>query len=173
MMITKNREDTKNKKVEKKSTDSGKKLLIASYREQYSENSLKKIRKLIREIRPKKIVILKLIEEKLPSDSVDAGVGVKEKEEIIESIREEKMERVDRFTGNLLEIINDFDIPIDVRFRKSSNLANEIIKGFNEMDADFLIIHTPKKGPLGKVIDESISEKVKKILKAKKVALLE
>jgi len=90
----------------------------------------------------------------------------------LESIREEKKEHADRYAKDLIRLVEKFEIPSEVHLRKGENVADEIIEEFETMDVDHIIIHEPERGPLGKVIEGSISENVKRGVSTKKVTLL-
>ncbi len=161
------------KRKDKERTEDIKTLMIASYRETYSEESLDVIRQIIQQEKPEKIIILKAIEQKTPPEMVDANIGVESKKDFLESVQEEKKEQADRYAQDLIDLIEKFDIPSDVHLRKGEDVADEIIDEFENFDVDHIIIHEPKKGPLGKVIEGSISENVKKGVNTRKVTLLE
>ncbi len=148
-------------------------LMIASYREEYSNEALDAIRQIIDQEQPERIIILKLIEEKPSSELVDATVGLEEKKGFLDSVREEKKNLADRYAKTLVDMVEEFDIQSEVHLRKGNKLAVKIIEEFENMDVDHVILHTPKKGALGKVIEGSISENVKKGVDTRKVTLLD
>jgi len=161
------------KRKDEKRTEAIKTLMIASYRETYSDESLDVIKQIIHQEKPEKIIILKAIEQKTPPEMVDANIGVESKKDFLESVQDEKKEQADRYAKDLIELVKKFDIPADVHLRKGDNVAEEIIDEFKNFDVDHIIIHEPKKGPLGKVIEGSVSENVKKGVNTRKVTLLE
>ncbi|MBS3816791.1 MAG: universal stress protein [Candidatus Thermoplasmatota archaeon] len=148
-------------------------LMIASYREKYLEQSLDAIRQIIEQEEPEKIIVLKIIEEKAPSELVEANIGLEEKDDFLQSVREKKRREVDDYSEDIVDLIEEFNIPSEVHLRKGKDVAQEIIEEFKNMEADHVIIHGPKKGALEKVVEGSISENVKKILDTKKVTLLD
>ncbi|MEF8832025.1 MAG: universal stress protein [Candidatus Thermoplasmatota archaeon] len=160
------------RKDEERSRDV-KTLMIASYRETYSEGSLDVIKQIIKQEKPEKIIILKAIEQKKTPEMIDTYIGVENKKDFFDSVKEEKIEQADKYAKDLIELIEKFDIPSDVHLRKGENLSDEIIDEFENFDVDHIIIHEPKKGPLGKVIEGSVSENVKRGVNTKKVTLLE
>ncbi|MFP4609014.1 MAG: universal stress protein [Candidatus Natronoplasma sp.] len=161
----------KRKKEER--SEAIKTLLIASYRERYPEESLDAIRQIIEQEQPEKIIILKLIKEKPSSELVDASMGIEEKKDFLESVREEKRNHADWYAEPLIELIEAFDIPSEVHLRKGESIAAEIIEEFESMDVDHIILHGAKKGPLGKVMEGSVSENVKKGVDTRKVTMLD
>lgn len=161
------------KRKDEKRTEAVKTLMIASYRENYTKGSLDVIKQIIDQERPEKIIVLKAIEQKSTPEMVDANIGVESKKDFLESVKKEKKEQADRYAEDLIELIEKFDIPSEVHLRKGENVAQEIIEEFENMDVDHVIIHEPKKGPLGKVMEGSVSENVKKGVDTKKVTLLE
>ena len=58
-------------------------LLIASYRERYSKKALNEIKRIIYNERPKKIIILKIIEEEPTLELVEANVGIEERKDFL------------------------------------------------------------------------------------------
>ncbi len=161
------------KRKDEERTEAIKTLLIASYREQYPDESLDVIRQIIEQEEPEKIIILKIIEEKTSSELIDANMGLEEKKRFLESIREEKKEHADRYAKDLIRLVEKFEIPSEVHLRKGENIAVEIIEEFETMDVDHIILHGAKKGPLGKVMEGSVSENVKRGVDTKKVTLLD
>ncbi|MFW5945590.1 MAG: universal stress protein [Candidatus Natronoplasma sp.] len=161
------------KRKDEERTEAIKTLMIASYRENYSKESLDVIRQIIQQEKPEKIIILKAIEQKTPPEMVDANLGVESKKDFLESVEEEKKEQADRYAEDIVNLVKKFDTPSDVHLRKGENVAEEIKDEFDNFDVDHIIIHEPKKGPLGKVIEGSISETVKKGVNTRKVTLLE
>ncbi len=181
----KNKDDVE--RVNKRITDTGKKvmkrkdeerteavktLMIASYRKNYSKESLEAIRQIILQEKPEKIIVLKAIEQKAPPEMVDANIGVESKKDFLESVQDEKKEQADKYAQDIIELLEIFDIPSEVHLRKGENVADEIIEEFENLNVDHIIIHEPERGPLGKVIEGSISENVKRGVSTKKVTLL-
>lgn len=148
-------------------------LLIASYRERYPTKSLNELKKIIGYEKPNKIIILKIIEEEPTPELVDANVGIEERQDFLESVREEKKQKADEFASDLLEITDNIDIPTEVHLRKGRDVSDEIIEEFKKMNVDHVIIHGPKKGPLGRILEGSISENVKEGVGPRKVTLLD
>lgn len=172
----KQKKKTKKKVMKRKDearSDAIKTLMIASYRENYSDESLDVIKQIIRQESPEKIIILKAIEQKTPPELVDANIGVESKKDFLDSVKEEKKEQADNYAEDVIQLVKKFDIPSNVHLRKGDDIAKEIIDEFENFDVDHLVIHNPKRGPLGKVIEGSISENVKKGINTKKVTLLE
>ncbi|MFP4185488.1 MAG: universal stress protein [Candidatus Natronoplasma sp.] len=161
------------KRKDEERTEAVKTLMIASYRENYTNESLDVIRQIIQQEQPEKIIILKAIEQKTPPEMVDANIGVESKKDFLDSVQEEKKEQADRYAKDIISLVEEFDIPSEVHLRKGENVALEIIDEFESKEVDHIIIHEPKKGPLGKVMEGSISENVKKGVDTKKVTLLE
>ncbi|MBS3781835.1 MAG: universal stress protein [Candidatus Thermoplasmatota archaeon] len=161
------------KRKDQERTEAIETLMIASYRESYTEESLDVIRQIIEQENPERIIILKAIEQKKPPEMVDANIGVESKKDFLESIQEERKEQADIYAKDIIDLIEKFDIPSEVHLRKGEKVADEIIAEFENLDVDHLIIHEPKRGPLGKVIEGSISESVKKGLNTRKITLLE
>ena len=161
------------KRKDEERTKAVKTLMIASYRENYTKESLDVIKQIIQQEEPEKIIILKAIEQKTPPEMVDANIGVESKKDFLESVKEEKKEQADRYAKDIIGLVEEFDIPSEVHLRKGENVALEIIDEFENMDVDHIILHKPKRGPLGKVIEGSVSENVKKGVNTRKVTLLE
>lgn len=158
---------------DKERSEAVKTLMIASYREKYDKESLDIMRQIIDQEKPDNIIILKLLEEKHSTESVDANIGMESKKKLIDSAMEEKKDQVNKFAEGLVKLAEELDIPSQVHLRKGKNLANKIIEEFKKRDVDHLILHKSKKGPLGKIIEGSISEIVKRNLDTKKITQLE
>lgn len=80
-----------NRKNEKKHIKTRKKnLMIASYRQKYSEKSLDKLKRIIKDETPEKIMIIKFIEEKKLPRLIDGSMGFREKKKFIEFLRKER-----------------------------------------------------------------------------------
>ncbi|MEF8873185.1 MAG: universal stress protein [Candidatus Thermoplasmatota archaeon] len=161
------------KRKDEERTEAINTLMIASYREKYSKEALEVIRQIILQEKPEKIVILKAIEQKKPSEMVDASIGAESKKDFLESVKDEKIELADKYAEDIMDLVEKFNIPSEVHLRKGEDVAEEIIDEFENLDVDHIIMHGPKKGPLGTVIEGSISENVKKGVSTKKVTLLD
>ncbi|MFP4185490.1 MAG: hypothetical protein ACOCTN_00415 [Candidatus Natronoplasma sp.] len=90
-------------------------------------------------------MIIKFIEEKKLPRLIDGSMGFREKKKFIEFLRKEKKEKAYRFTKELIEMIEEFEIPYEIHLRRSDDLASTIIKEFVNMSIDHVILHTPKK----------------------------
>lgn len=148
-------------------------LLIASYREQYSDKSLKKIREIIQSEKPDKIIVLKVIEQQPIPEMVDAKVGMKEKNDFLETVLEEKKNQADEYAEGILSITDKIDIPTDVHLRKGKEISEEIVEDTEIMDAYHIIIHGSKKDKLEKFLEGSVAKKVKRAIPERKVTYLE
>ena len=148
-------------------------LLIASYREQYSDKSLQKIREIIQNERPDKIIVLKVIEQQPIPEMVDARVGMKEKNDFLDTVLEEKKNQADEYAEGILSITDEIDIPTDVHLRKGKEISKEIIEDTELMDADQVIIHGSKKDKLKKFLEGSVAKKVKKGMPERNITYLE
>ncbi len=147
-------------------------LLIASYKRRYSEESLKKINKVIEKMRPDKIVIIKIVEVLPTHEVVNATVGMEEKNSMNEKVKSEKKIRADEIALDLVENIKTFDIPTEVCFRTGEHISEEIIKEFDRQDAQIVIIHDKKKGKLDKLFGSSTTEEILEKLNKKRVIKL-
>lgn len=148
-------------------------LMIASYRERYNKESLKKIREIINQEKPSQIIILKIIEEEPTPEVVEASLGIEERKDFLESVREEKKSMADKYASDIIEITDQMDIPTEVHLRKGEDISEEIIEEFRRMNVDHVIIHGPKRGSFGKILEGSVTENVKEKLGIKKVTLLD
>ncbi len=150
-----------------------KNLMIACYREQYSEESLDYIRGKIQDASPEKIIILKLLEEKRSSELIDANIGFRDKKKLADILRKEQKEKIDRLAKGLIKMVERFDIPYEVHIGINYDLASEIIDEFSKRSVDHVIIHTPTRSSIGRMMEGSVSRKVLKTLGEDKVTLLE
>ncbi len=148
-------------------------LLIASYREHYSDQSLQKIKNIIEKERPDKIIVLKVIEQQPIPEMVDAKVGMKEKNDFLDTVLEEKKNQADEYAEGILSITDKIDIPTDVHLRKGKEISEEIIEDTEIMDAYHIIIHGSKKDKLEKFLDGSVAKKVKKGMPKRNITYLE
>ena len=148
-------------------------LLIASYREEYSDESLQKIKNIINEERPDKIIVLKVIEQHPIPEMVDAKVGMKEKNDFLDTVLEEKKNKADEYAEGILSITDEIDIPTDVHLRKGKEISEEIIDDTELMDAYHIIIHGSKKDKLEKFLEGSVAKKVKKGMPERNITYLQ
>ncbi len=148
-------------------------LLIASYREQYTSKSLQKIKKIIEKEKPDKIIVLKVIEQQPIPEMVDAKVGMKEKNDFLDTVLEEKKNQADEYAERILSITDESDIPTDVHLRKGKEISEEIIEDTELMDAYHIIIHGSKKDKLKKFLEGSVAKKVKEGMPKRKITYLE
>ncbi|MFO8109023.1 MAG: universal stress protein [Thermoplasmata archaeon] len=150
----------------------GKTLLIASYKRRYSEDAVERIKKIIREMQPERIVIIKLVEERPTKELVDAAVGMEEKSSMQETVKNEKKFRADELAADLFEKIKGFDIPVEVSFRMGDNISDEIMEEFQRQEANLLIIHDKKKGALDKLFGSCTTEEILNKMDKKKLIKL-
>ncbi|MGM0404695.1 MAG: hypothetical protein ACQEQM_00955 [Thermoplasmatota archaeon] len=157
-------------KENKKKTES---LLIASYGHKYKEESLEKIKKIIRKLHPKRVVILKIIKERPDTGMVDAYLGHEEKEEIDNQVQFTKKQRADEMASDIIEVMDEFEIPYGVYLRTTEDISKEIIEEFERMNIMHVIIHKSIKGKFEKIIDSSIADRVVKKIGKENITLLE
>ncbi len=153
-------------KVEIESVDDAEKnvLLIACYEKPYSKRSLEMIKGTIEREKPTKIIILKMVEEPEVPDFADARIGKKTKEDFQESVIENQKSKVDDYTQDVLKITGETGIPTEVHFRKVEVIADEIVKDYEMMEIDHLILHDAnrdllerlKKGKVEKDVEDEI-----------------
>lgn len=136
-------------------------LLIASYREPYSKESLEKIKRMILEENPDKIIILKIIEEETMPEVVDATVGIEERQDFLDSVLEKKKMQADEYAADIIDITKDMKIPVEVHLRKGDEISDEIIGEFGKMKVDHVILHGPQKGPVENILSKTTSDEVK------------
>lgn len=161
--------DKKNKK-DKNNTHST--MLIASYREEYTDESIRKMKDIIKDEQPDRIAILKIIEREPTSELVEANVGREGMEDFLESVLKEKKEKADEYASGLLDMTEELNIPTEVHLRKGEDVAEEIIEGARELNADKVVIHTSEKGAIGKFIKGSTGKEIKKTLEDRELILL-
>lgn len=161
--------DKKDKK-DKNNTHST--MLIASYREEYTDESIRKMKDIIEDEQPDRIAILKIIEREPNPGLVEANVGREGMDDFFESVLEEKKEQADEYASRLLDMTEKLDIPTEVHLRKGEDIAEEITEGVRELNADHVVVHTPEKGPVGKFLKGSTVEEIQRILDEKEVILL-
>lgn len=159
--------EKKREEKEKSST-----LLIASYREKYTESSLQKMKKVIENKQPDRIVILKIIKREPTPEVVEAKLGREEMQDFLDSVLEDKKQQADEYASELIDMTDELDIPTEVHLRKGEDIAEEVIKSVREMEADHVVIHTPEKGPLGKLLEGSTGETIKRELGEEGLTLL-
>ena len=147
-------------------------LLIASYRERYTKESLEKIRNIIMREKPKKIIILKIIEEETTPEVVDATVGIEERQDFLDSVLEKKKMQANEYAADIIDITEDMGVLAEVHLRKGDEISEEIIEEFDKMDVDHVILHGADKGPVEKVLKGSTSSDVRDKLGKKKITLL-
>lgn len=137
-------------------------LLIACYEAPYSDASLEIIKGKIKREEPTKIVILKIIEEPKIREKLNSRIGKKSEEDVVKYVVEDKKKKVDKYAEDILEITDETDIPTEVRVRKTEVIADEIIKDFEEMNIDHLILHDEDRGLLDRLAKGKVKEEVKK-----------
>ncbi|MFO7991204.1 MAG: hypothetical protein R6U61_02790 [Thermoplasmata archaeon] len=158
--------------VQNKAGNNVKTMMIASYREKYSPENQKTIRNIIQKEKPDKIIVLKIIKEEETHEVVDATVGIKEKSDFLESLREGKKMQAKEYASSILDITDTIDVPTEVHLRKGCKISEEIINEFENMSIDLVIIHGPEEGMLPHLLEEDISKNVIESLGAKKVIVL-
>lgn len=158
---------------EKDRNENERNLLVASYREKYSDSGLVKIKNVIKKTKPTKIIITKIIKEEGIPQVVDAKVGIEEKNDFLETVHEEKKQKADDYAADLIKITKKFDIPTEVHLRKGADVGNEIVDEFDKIDAQYLIIHPSHKGLLERLMEGSTAKEVKNNLPEKRIIPVE
>ncbi len=148
-------------------------LLIASYGHKYSKRSLEKIKIIIKKLHPEKIAILKIIKERPEREIVDAYLGHEEKEKIDNEVQQTKKQMADEMASDIIDVMDEFEIPYGVYLRTTDDISKEIIDEFERMNIIHVIIHKSIKGKLEKIIDSSIADRVVKKIGKKNITLLE
>lgn len=159
--------------VQNEAENSVKTLMIASYREKYSPENQKVIRKIIERDKPDKIIVLKIIKEEETREVIDATVGIKEKSDFLDSLREGKKKQAKEYASSILDVTDTIDVPTEVHLRKGCKISEEIITEFENMSIDLVIIHGPEEGVLPNLLEEDISKNVIESLGVKKVIVLD
>ncbi len=144
-------------------------MLIASYREEYNDEALKKIRNLILKEHPDRIIISKIIQEEDTPEVVKATVGIEEENDFLDSVLEDKKNQVDEYTANLIKMAEATGTPTEVRLRKGEEISDEIVNDCENMDADIVVMHGKKKGMLRTFFEGSTKEKVENEMPKKNV----
>ncbi len=135
-------------------------MLIASYKREYSDAALNKIQRLIQKMKPDRIVVIKVVEERQTKELVSASVGMDEKSHMQKSIREEKKICSDELASDLVKTIEQMDIPIEVYFRMGERISQVIVDEFKRQGANLLIIHDTKKGRLDKLFGSNTTKEI-------------
>ena len=148
-------------------------LLIACYEKHYSEPSLEMIKGTIEKEKPTKIIILKIIEEPKIKDKLDSRIGKKASEEFEVSIIKAKKKKVDAYAEDILEIIDETDIPTEIRLRKAEVIADEIIENYERMDIDHIIIHDDDRDLLDRLAKGKIKEEVEEKVEDEDITTVE
>lgn len=148
-------------------------LLIACYEKPYSESSLEIIRGTIKRESPTKIIILKIIEEPQMRDILDTRIGEKAKKDFIDSVVDDKIKKVDKYAEDILKITDETSIPTEVRVRKAEVIADEIVKDYNQMDIDHIIIRNDDRDLLEKLAKGKVREEIEKEVDEENITALE
>jgi len=148
-------------------------VLIASYEHKYSKKSLDRIKKIVEKLCPERIMILKIIKEKPDTEIIDAYIGHDEKEKVHTEIQQRKKQQADELASDLINIMDDIEIPYGVHLRTGKDISEEILDVFENQNVVHVIAHRSSKGKLGKLVDPSIADKVTRSLGKSKVTLLE
>ncbi|MFW6196770.1 MAG: hypothetical protein ACOC5D_05480 [Thermoplasmatota archaeon] len=149
------------------------KLLIACYKKSYTEKSLNLIRKTIEHEAPSKIIVLKVMEEPEVSKKVKSRVGIEAKNDFLDSVIDEKKNKLDEISKEVLSITDKANIPVQVHLRKSKVISNKVLSEFKMRDGDHLIIPNTEKGPFQKLIEGSTKEKIKDEVGMKRITILD
>ncbi|MFW6376250.1 MAG: hypothetical protein ACOCZJ_03730 [Thermoplasmatota archaeon] len=151
----------------------GEKLLIACYKKSYSVESLKIIKNTIEQEAPSKIIILKVIEEPKVSKKVKSRVGVEAKKNFLDSVIDEKKNKLDDIAQEVIAITDEAGIPVQVHLRKSKVISDRVLSEFKMRDGDHLIIPNTDKGPFQRLIEGSTKKKIKDEVGMKRITILD
>lgn len=151
----------------------GEKLLIACYKKFYKKESLEIIKDTIESETPSKIIVLKVIEEPEVSKKVKSRVGIEAKEDFLDSVIDEKKNKLDEISEEVLSITDEADVPVQVHLRKSKVISNKVLSEFKMRDGDHLIIPNTEKGPFQRLIEGSTKEKIKDEVGMRRITILD
>lgn len=172
LLVDNMKKDLKNK-MKKLDVGNGEKLLIACYKKFYSKRSLAIIKRTIENDAPSKIIVLKVIEEPQVSKKVKSRVGVKVKDDFLDSVIDEKKMKLDEIAEEVISITDKANIPVQVHLRKSKVISNKVLSEFKMRDGDHLIIPNTEKGPFQRLIEGSTKEKIKDEVGMKRITILD
>lgn len=147
-------------------------LLIASYREKYTSDALQEIADILREEKPDKVIISKIIKETSEPTIFKAMVGKKEREDLCRSISKEKKKQADEISSDLVELVRSMNIPSEVHFRKGKEISQEIIDESEKLQVSKVIIHKGKKNGFERLVQGSVAVSVQQKLPTENVITL-
>ncbi len=148
-------------------------LLITCYKRKYTEESIRKIKKIIDRMKPDRIIILKVIQKEHEIEMVDANVGYGDREKFKEIIKRLKKDDVDELGSQLIKMIDELDVPYEVHFRAGEQISEEIIDEYESINVIRLIMHNSPRSHIDKLIEPSTEDNVVKNISEKKIIFLD
>ncbi len=148
-------------------------LLITCYKRQYTEGSLRKIKKIIDDIDPNRITILKVIQKEHDMEMVDANIGFGDREKFKDTIKRLKKDGVDELGDQLIKMIDELDVPYEVHLRVGEQISDEIIEEYESVNVVRLIMHNTPRGHIDKLIEPSTEDNVVKNLGKENIIFLD
>ncbi len=148
-------------------------LLITCYKRKYTEESIRKIKKIIERLNPQRIIILKVIQKEHDMEMVDANIGYRDREKFKESIKRLKKYDVDELGTQLVSMIDDLGVPYEVHFRAGEQISEEIIDEYKSVNVIRLIMHRSPRSHIDKLIDPCTEDNVVKNISEKKIIFLD
>ncbi len=133
--------------------------MIACYRRPYNTEGIEKIKKLLNEKNPNKIILLTIAERKKTGRSINSYLGKKDVKKLENQYEKDQENRSKKYANEILKISESMNTPTK-KIQKKGNIT-EIIK--NELDnfnPDFLVIHHSDKSRIDKMITGSIEDEI-------------
>lgn len=135
------------------------KMMIAFYQRPYSSDSIKKIKRLLEEKKPKELLLLAIAERKKSSGTVDSYLGRKDVEKLKDQYETDQEIRSTSYAEKILEIGERKDITTN-KLVKKGNIVEVIKKEMDDYQPDIIVLNHTDKSRFDKIIRGCVEDEL-------------
>ncbi len=139
--------------------ENNEKILIACYRSPYDEDSLKKIKNLIKNKSPEKIIVLSISETKNSSGTIESYLGRKDVDKLKGQFEKDQEIRSSGYSDKILDIGRKLGISAE-KIIKKGKASKIILKAVKKYEPSYVVIHPSDKSGIDKILSGSVEDKV-------------
>lgn len=143
----------------KNNKQNDKDILIACYRKPYSKESLEIIRKLLKKMKPSKVIILRISELRKSSGTVSSYLGSKDQKTLQRHYEEDQSIRATGYTEDIVELAKKMNIPVEIITKKGA-ASKIILHEVKQRHPLHIIIHPSEKSKMDELLTGSVEQEV-------------
>lgn len=145
-------------------------VIISCYRKPYDKESINILEQFLNKIRPKKVIILSIVDTKKPTSLIKSHLGTKDLQSFTHQLQDDQVIRIKKYKEMIVSVCKKMDIPYEEITRKGR--ASSIIREeVNTYQPSLLVIHRTDKLRIEKALLGSTQEEVCKAISCRVVLL--